>query len=196
MTLPLTSPCTAFAGSRAIAGGPLGELALQVRARLDAEPGLPVLVLDDGTGAVVDLDLRGTAAEILARLAPPVPQAEPDGPKGRGRPRLGVVAREVTLLPRHWEWLGSQPGGASVTLRRLVEEAKRAGGARERRRLAQERAYRAMSSLGGDEPGYEEALRALYAGDRDRFEACILAWPGDVRRYVRTLAGAAFEAEG
>lgn len=125
----------------------------------------PVLTFDDTTGAVIDLDLRGSPAEILARLGP----AEP--PRGRGRPKLGVVAREVTLLPRPWDWLAAQRGGASPALRRLVEEAMRADGGRTDVRLAQEAAYRAMSALAGDLPGFEEAARALFAADRERFAA-------------------------
>ena len=109
-----------------------------------------------------------------------------------GRPRLGVVAREVTLLPRHWEWLSAQPGGASVALRKLVEEARRVKAPEDRRREAQESAYRFMTVMAGNEPGFEEALRALYSEDRERFEMYSAAWPKDVREHARELAGAAF----
>jgi len=187
---PSLKPCTAFAGSRCFAAGPLREVALAFKARLGGDPNEAVLIFSDETGAVIDLDLRGTEEEILARLEP-----SPEPPRGRGRPRLGVVPREVTLLPRHWEWLNAQPGGASVTLRRLVEEARRAGSGRERVRLAQERTYRFMSVLGGDEPGYEEALRARYARDREAFETHTRHWPADVRDHTRRLAEPAFEEE-
>lgn len=186
---PALKPCTAFAGSRRFAAGSLGEVARAVQTR-GGDPQEAVLIFDDETGAVIDLDLRGTDEEILARLAP-----SPEPPRGRGRPRLGVVPREVTLLPRHWDWLNAQPGGASVTLRKLVEEARRAGNGRERVRLAQERTYRFMSVLGGDEPGYEEALRALYASDRVAFEANTRHWPADVRDHTRRLAEPAFDGE-
>lgn len=113
---------------------------------------------------------------------------EPAQPRGRGRPKLGVIGREVTLLPRHWEWLSAQPGGASVALRRLVDEARRSSAPARDARLAQERAYRVMSALAGDRPGYEEALRALFAGDRPRLEAHISDWPSDIREYTLHLA--------
>ncbi|WP_291270635.1 DUF2239 family protein [Geothrix sp.] len=184
----LQTPCTAFEGPRRLASGPLGEVALAVKARLEAHPAAPVLLFDDETGKIVDLDLRGTAPEVLARLAP-----IPEGPRGRGRPKLGVEGREVTLLPRHWEWLNGQPGGASVTLRRLVEAARRTAGTG--RRPAQDRAYRFMSALAGDEPGYEEALRALYAMDAAAFAIHTAPWPADVRDHARILAHSAFAGE-
>lgn len=112
--------------------------------------------------------------------------------RARGRPRLGVVAREVTLLPRHWDWLAAQPGGASVTLRRLVETARKSGVAATERRIAQDAAYRVMTTLAGDLPKYEDALRALYAGDRERFEDLISAWPADVRQEVSRTAAQGF----
>ncbi|WP_306589960.1 DUF2239 family protein [Geothrix sp. 21YS21S-4] len=186
---PSLLPCTAFDGSRRIASGALREVGAAVRSHLAKAPQASVLVFDDRTGRVIDLDPRESGQE---GVAPPAPTAES---RGRGRPKLGVVPREVTLLPRHWEWLNTQPGGASVTLRKLVEEARRHGGAGERKRLAQERAYRFMSALAGDEPGYEEALRALYAGTQDAFEARIAIWPPDVRDHARKLAQPAFEAE-
>lgn len=190
MTDHPSRPCTAFAGDRLLASGPLAEVALAVR-RAAAGGGAALLVFDDATGRVVDLDLRGSEAEVLARLAPPAagPDAAPEalpGRRGRGRPRLGVVAREVTLLPRHWDWLAAQPGGASVTLRRLVEAARRADGRSER--AARDAAYRFMTALAGDRPGYEEATRALYAGDRARFDAQVASWPADVGDHAARLA--------
>ena len=190
---PVANPCTAFDGTRRLADGPLQTVALAVRRALDRGASGPVLVFDDGTGGVVDLDLRGSDGDILARLAPP---AAPAAPPGRGRPKLGVVAREVTLLPRQWDWLNTQPGGASAALRRLVEEARKSGGDRERRRLAQEAAYRFMSALAGNEAGYEEAIRALYAPDPDRFRAQVARWPEDVRDHALRLAQPAFAPEG
>jgi len=153
---------------------------------------------------VIDIDLRGGTADIVARLAA---QAEPtpaeekispspdDGrPKGRGRPKLGVVAREVTLLPRHWEWLSAQPGGASVTLRRLVETARRTAGENPAR-VAQERAYRFLNAIAGNLPAYEEALRALFAHDGPRFAQVLAGWPEDIRTHALALAAGAFASE-
>jgi hypothetical protein len=107
-------------------------------------------------------------------------------PRGRGRPRLGVVAREVTLLPRHWEWLNAQPGGASVALRKLVEAGMRDRGAQER--AMREAAYRFMSALAGDMPGFEEATRALFAGDAPGMAERMAPWPADIREHALRLA--------
>jgi hypothetical protein len=171
---------TAFQGLRKIALGTLPQVAVSVR---DLPQGA-YLVFDDATGRQVDLDTRGTPDEISIRYAQePSPEQ-----RGRGRPRLGVTAREVTLLPRHWDWLNSQPGGASVALRKLVEQARRTSGDGDRVRAAQEAAYRFMSAIAGDFPGFEEAARALFAYDRRRFGELIAGWPEDVRDYAITLA--------
>jgi hypothetical protein len=165
---------TAFDGDKMLARGDAGEVARILRELGGVQQ--HVRVFEDESGRPVDLDLReGSAA----------PGAE--APRGRGRPKLGVVAREVTLLPRHWDWLGRQRGGASAALRRLVEEASRKEAGPEARRDA---AYRFMSDMCGDRPGYEEALRALYRGETGGFEALIAGWPADVRAYLaRLLAG-------
>ncbi|WP_372400332.1 DUF2239 family protein [Azospirillum sp. HJ39] len=184
--------CTAFRGDRRIAAGDGPSVARVLRTALAAEPdGPPALVFDDATGRAVDLDLRGpdlreTGGELAA----------PQTPRGPGRPKLGVVAREVTLLPRHWDWLNAQPGGASVALRKLVDEARKGGEAKDRMRRAQEAAYRVMSALAGDRPGYEEAVRALYAADRLLFDGLTADWPADVRDYARALAADAFAVPG
>lgn len=204
----LTKPCTAFHGNRLLSAGPLIEVALAVKALLDMAPGSQVLTFDDATGAVVDLDLRGSKADIIARLSKQAAEV-PEGPRerrrappnecedasvvrrGRGRPKLGVVAREVTLLPRHWEWLAAQRGGASATLRRLVDQARRSDGGQARVRAAREAAYRFMAAMAGDLPGFEEAARALFAGDRNGLERHMSAWPADLRNYALKLASAA-----
>jgi uncharacterized protein len=177
--------CTAFAGHRLLAAGPIGIVALAVRRAAERGETAPLLVFDDATGHVVDLDLRGTEAEILMRFSGGE-TVEP--PRGRGRPKLGVVAREVTLLPRHWDWLAAQPGGASVALRRLVDAARRSDAEPQQARLARERAYRFISALAGDLPGFEEASRALFAQDRAGFDRQIANWPDDVRDYASRLA--------
>lgn len=170
------STCTAFHGHQRLAQGPLPEVASVVRRAAETGSAERVLVYDDATGRLVDIDPRAT------------PRTEPEEPRGPGRPKLGVIAREVTLLPRHWDWLASQPGGASVALRKLVEEARRNSGDKDRRRQAQEAAYRFMSSMAGDFPGFEEALRALFAFDRRRFSEMVAAWPADIRDYAVQLA--------
>jgi hypothetical protein len=183
----LPQSCTAFAGQTRLATGALAEVAVAAR---HAPAETTVLVFEDATGKVVDLDLRGTDAVIRRRYQPVEAPAEvAEAPeRGRGRPKLGVVAREVTLLPRHWDWLGAQPGGASVALRKLVEAAQRAGADRDRIRLAREATYRFISAMAGNEPGFEEAARALFAGDRARFETESRTWPADIRNYARRLA--------
>lgn len=189
--------CTAFQGLRRIASGLLPEVALKSKEAVD-QGGEPVLLFDDDTSRLIEVDFRGSAGEVLARLTddrPPAPKVpvETTPPRGPGRPKLGVVAREVTLLPRHWEWLGSQPGGASVALRKLVDEARRSGEGRDRARRAQEAAQRFMTAMAGDQPGYEEASRALFAGDRERFRQMTDTWPTDIRDHAGKLAGPAFE---
>jgi len=194
------TPCIAFEGMRRIAVGKLAQVALAVKAVVERGERAPVLIFHALTSEPIEVDLRGTVAEVRGRLATSAAVNErassessaPVGPRGRGRPRLGVVAREVTLLPRHWEWLAAQPGGASVALRKLVEEARRAGGPEEGARRARESAYRFMSALAGNEPGFEEATRALFAGDARRFEAIVGAWPADVAGHALELAGPSF----
>src|SRR5689334_10793300 len=160
----VTSTCTGFAGTRRIASGPLAEVAVAARKALDAGGQEPILIFDDQTAHGVAVDLRGTPEDVAARLggvrgrggsAAASPDRETLTPRGRGRPKLGVVAREVTLLPRHWEWLASQPGGASATVRRLVDAARQTSADRDRSRAAKEVAYRFMSAMAGNEPGFE-----------------------------------------
>jgi hypothetical protein len=213
MNTALLQPCTAFHGHRRLASGPLNEVALAVKNATESGLTSPVFIYADGTGRVIDLDTRGTAEEVIGRLmhpaalAPVPPTGGIDHPdseisqatgelRGRGRPRLGVVAREVTLLPRHWDWLGTQPGGASVALRKLVEEARRTSGDRDRRRAAQDAAYHFMSSIAGDLPGFEEAARALFAYDRRRFGDLVAPWPEDVRDHAIKLAFADLDPSG
>jgi hypothetical protein len=183
-----TSHCTAFEGARCIGSGELAQVALEVKKVVDRGPRGPVLVFDDTTSEQIELDLRGSPDDVSRRLARPAAPPPAEVPRGPGRPKLGVVAREVTLLPRHWAWLGTQPGGASVTLRRLVEEARRANADKDRLRQGQEATYRFMSVMAGDRPGFEEATRALFASQPDRFDQLVAAWPVDVRDHVRKLA--------
>jgi hypothetical protein len=161
-----------------------------------------VLIFDDFTSTVLEVDFHGTLEDVLERLEDqakrsgqstetPQPQEETRRP---GRPKLGVVAREVTLLPRHWDWLATQPGGASVALRKLVEHARRANQGKDERRRAQESAYRFLSAMAGNEPGFEEATRALFAGNREQFDAMVEPWPLDVRDHAKKLAAVAFAA--
>jgi len=179
-----SSGITAFSGFKRVAGGTRAEVLAQLRQRADAAS---MLLFDDATGAQLDLDLREETACAE-------PEAHDEAPRGVGRPKLGVVAREVTLLPRHWDWLGRQPGGASVALRRLVDEARRVHADRDTVRAAREAAYRFMTAIAGDLPGFEEATRALFAGERERFEELVAAWPEDVKAHLQRLCAAGWSA--
>ena len=163
---------TAFLGDEIVARGDAAAVRRELAARYESRQA-EVRVFEDGIGRLVDLDFREAPA------APPDPP-----PRGRGRPALGVVAREVTLLPRHWEFLSRGRGGVSAALRRLVEEAwRREAGPAEKR----DSAYRFLSHMAGDRPGYEEALRALYRGEDERFRSLIASWPKAIRDYVGEL---------
>ncbi|NML09044.1 DUF2239 family protein [Sphingobium sp. AR-3-1] len=166
---------TAFAGDLWIATGDEAEVRDALRAMGDDAQA--VLLFDDATGRQVDIDLRARSA---------------DAPRGRGRPRLGVQPREITLLPRHWDWLASQSGGASATVRRLVEAARKADADKPSPRAAMDAAYHFMTAIAGDRPGYEAAIRALYAKDEQLFNSLSQDWPSGIRDHARALAGPAF----
>ena len=174
--------CAVFSGDQLMAtGAPRDVLAA---AKAVEEAGGPLLVFDLATGHPVELDLRGDLADALARL----PAAQPEVKKGPGRPKLGVTAREVTLLPRHWDWLATQPGGASATLRKMVETAMREAEGPDRARRARDAAYRFMTAMAGDLPNYEQAVRMLFAGDIQGLDTAIEDWPEGVRQVARSIA--------
>jgi len=198
MDSPSDPAFIAFDGDRRIATGDLRGVARAAKQALDRHNDFAVLIFDGITSNAVDLDFRGSVDDVLARLPTGANAAEPASPPSRGpgpgRPKLGVVAREITLLPRHWEWLARQPGGASVTIRKLVDDARRGGDAGNRIREGQEAAYRFMSVMAGNRPHFEEAIRALFAPDPSRFKELIAGWPADVRDHAARLAERAFAA--
>ena len=186
---------SSFVGLRHLASGSLEQVVLAVKHL--PEQTEAILIFHNSSGRVMDIDTRGSDAEVLARLQSSglkSGQAESNEPaahnvsRGRGRPRLGVIPREVTLLPRHWAWLADQPGGASVALRKLVEAARKESAGQDQARAASQRAYHFMSTIAGDLPGFEEAARALFAGDRDKFESHMANWPLDIRQQACWLA--------
>ena len=193
--------CTAFEGDRCIASGDLVQVVKKAKELIDREEAVSVLIFDDFTSELIEVDFRGTINDALKRLekAPAngksatAPNSDRTGSRGPGRPKLGVVSREVTLLPRHWDWLNSQPGGASVALRKLVEEARRVNSGRDKVRHSQEATYRFMSAMAGNLPGFEEAARALFAGGRKRFDDLVASWPVDIRNHVRKLSDVALQ---
>ena len=192
------APYVVFDDDRCIASGNLRDVARAAKQALDRHREASILVFDSETSGPVEIDFRGSLDDVLGRLpdsaAAPEPsgEAEPTAPRGPGRPKLGVVAREITLLPRHWDWLARQKGGASVAIRRLVEQARRGSEDSDRIRRGQEAAYRFMSVMAGNKPHYEDAIRALFADDPTGFEKLIAGWPADVRQHAARLAERAF----
>lgn len=190
---------TAFVGNKQIASGDLQTMILEVKKCLDKGEINPVLIFEDQTGIQIDFDFRGTPEEVLARLSSHprfIPTDTPEKSKtGPGRPRLGVVSREVSLLPRHWEWLDRQPGGVSVALRKIIEEARKSGRGKELARQARDAAGKFMWTMAGNLPDFEEASRALYALDQERFVGFIREWPVDIRKHLERLVAEAVRLE-
>jgi hypothetical protein len=189
----------AFEADQRLATGDLRDVARAAKEMLDRRNDASILVFDGLTSEPIELDLRGNLDQVLERLpvADIKPASEPEAPasRGPGRPKLGVVAREITLLPRHWEWLARQPGGASVAVRKLVDEARRRSEDRDRIRAAQDAAYRFMSVMAGNKPHFEDAIRALFAPDPQRFAQLTAGWATDVRAHATMLAERAFGKE-
>jgi len=207
--IDVTAPIfVAFSSGQLIARGAILEVATAAKVAIDAGAPRAVLIFDDRTAHQVDLDLGGTVNDVLARLAhrqdlgvdwpessdPTAAEAAPHK-SGPGRPKLGVVAREITLLPRHWQWLNDQPGGASAALRRLVDEARTTHAARDELRRARDAVYRFLVATLGDALGFEEAMRALFANDEDTFIAESAPWPPDLRTQALRMARAVFHPQ-
>ena len=182
---------TAFSGQRLIGTGELRVVVLESKQRLDQGDMDPILIFDDSTGQQIDFDFRGTPDEVLERLAshPMFTSADTasSARTGPGRPKLGVVSREVSLLPRHWEWLEQQPQGISAALRRLIDDARKRDPEGERIRMARDAAAKFMWTMAGNLPGFEEASRALFANDHDGFDERIRDWPEDIRAHLKRL---------
>lgn len=195
--LPTSPQATfsAFDDGRLIATGTLAEVAVEMLRKGLGEGPRTALIIHDQTGGVIDFDLGAPHSDIearaLHRAAALARSGERSTHRGRGRPRLGVVSREVTLLPRHWAWLSAQRGGASATLRRLVDDARRTHEAQDRVREAQDATYRFLSALAGDLPGYEETIRALFRSDESSFRTHSSGWPDDLRSFALRLAAPA-----
>jgi hypothetical protein len=196
--------CSAFDGMSCIASGELREVAGKVKTLIDQGEALSPLIFDDVSSELVEVDFRGTREDVLMRVehslvamesTTETSSGEPAPHRGPGRPRLGVVPREVTLLPRHWEWLNRQPGGASVALRKLVEEARRVNSDRDKLRNSQESVYRFLHAMAGDLPGFEEVVRALFAEDSEQFNQRIALWPQDIRDHAGKLSAHAFRTQ-
>lgn len=178
----------AFLNARRVAEGPLRAVLPVLKRRHEKDGSELVLVFEIETGRQVDFNLRLELERILE-------EEKSASSRGPGRPRLGVISREVSLLPRHWDWLEQQPNGISAALRRLVEQAIKTEPGRERARRIRAALSRVLSAIAGDRPNYEEACRALFAGDDARFEALIERWPRDIRDYASRQSKDAFRAE-
>jgi hypothetical protein len=200
-----STECIAFAGSRCIASGDLLHVALKTKEIIDSEENEAILIFKTSNSLPIELDFRGSLDQFKQRLHelsinqhingkdPSLGEvAQQEISRRPGRPKLGVIPREVTLLPRHWEWLANQPGGASGTLRKLVEAAKRTNINKDEKRQSQECTYRFISAMAGNFPGFEEATRALFAADATRFNVMIDAWPVDIKNHAKKMAALAF----
>lgn len=193
--MPKDPAAIAFQGDVCIASGDLACVALAAQKAAKRRHDEPILIFDAATSEPIEIDLRDSAAPRVSRHTGPASSSAGETPRGPGRPKLGVVAHEVTLLPRHWDWLASQPGGASVALRKLVEHAMRANAGKDRIRASQNAAYRFMSTMAGNRVRFEDAARALFAGDAATFQRLVQAWPRDIRDHVSRLAAEALKAE-
>ncbi len=184
---------TAFESGKVISSGTLADVVINLKKKLGKSNHTSVLIFNDTTGRTMDFNFSGSEKEVLKRLE--IYTQTPDSkeqPIGPGRPKLGVFSREVSLLPRHWEWLASQSGGASAVLRRLVEEAKKTSSQTITTKHAQERTYHFMSVVAGDFKGYEEVLRSLYKKDKSNFFSEMSEWPKDIVSYIRKISGPVF----
>jgi hypothetical protein len=190
-----TPTYTAFEGETLLCKGALTDVILKIKKRMGKADNSPALIFNDATGNLMDFNFQGSEKDVLRRLEVFVGEAEGKGKAaaadsaGPGRPKLGVMSREVSLLPRQWEWLASQSGGASAVLRRLVDEARRKSGEALSVKQTQERTYKFLSAMAGNLQGYEEAIRALYRKDAKGFAAHMEGWPRDVKRHAEALAG-------
>jgi hypothetical protein len=178
----------AFVGPRRVASGAMSEILPGLKERFERDAAELLLIFEVETGRQLDLDLRGSLDDVLERYVPTTA-------KGPGRPKLGVTSREVSLLPRHWDWLEEQPSGASAALRRLVEAAIKHEPGKERARRIRAALSRFLSAMAGDRPHYEEACRALFNGETAQFTALIERWPKDIREHAAQQAHAAAAAE-
>jgi uncharacterized protein len=195
---------TAFHGDRCLCSGDLIQVTTKVKEVIDRGESETLIIFDDLNGEIIEVDLRGAINDVLQRIEKittkgnPLEAAadkDPNAPRGPGRPKLGVISTEVTLLPRHWDWLNRQPGGASVALRKLVDKARHDNIGKDRVRHSQEAAYRFMSAMAGNLPGYEEALRALFSGNREHFDDSITSWPVDIQEYALKLSNVALHGK-
>lgn len=187
---------TAFDNTSIIAHGSLRDVILKTKKILGKSENSSFLIFSDSTGKTIDFNFQGTEKEILKRLEIFVSNSDEKIELARpGRPKLGVISREISLLPRHWEWLATQSSGASSSIRNLIEDAIKKSTSKVSLKQQQEKVYRVMTTLAGDLDGYEEAIRSLYKRDRESFIKFTKGWSKDLRSYLEKLTNDVFEVE-
>ncbi len=184
---------TAFNGFQIISQGALCDVAVVTFKKWRAQPEAKILIFSDSTGRQMDLDLSGSEKDVIERLK--MYETKPTTPHVRaGRPKLGVIPREISLLPHHWEWLLNQDGGSSSAIRRLIDEkTKPLPLAKDKIKQAQEVTYKFLSAIAGDLPHFEEVTRYLYRKDKKKFESLMADWPKDITRHTLALAAEVFK---
>lgn len=185
-------PYVIFLRESIVARGTLLEIIPSAKHAFDKDPSTPLVIFNNQTGRFIDLDLNGSESAVTQRYRS---QTSFDARRqGHGATKSSALGKEVTLLPRHWDWLSEQPGGASVALRKLVDQARKASVEVDQTRRAREASHRFMTAMAGDKPGFEEADRALFAGDLQRFKLEIARWPEDIRRHLEQISAAGFSS--
>ena len=180
-----TKKYSAIQDQNLIVMGELPVVLKEIKLFLDQGGCEPVLIFDHTDGRQWDFNFQGTLEEVLSRAI--VPEDDNCNKPGPGRPRLGIVSREVTLLPRHWDWLEQQPGKASGTLRRLVEDAMKHPSDDFIIRQKQEALGRIISSVGGNLIGFEDFLRILHRKEWNKVEEVIKEWPLGIKKIITTI---------
>jgi|TARA_B110000879_G_scaffold21779_1_gene27840 hypothetical protein len=175
----------AFAGEKLIAEGLTVEVKGKIQNLVDRQN---VLVFDQDNGRQISLIFDQESASELSSSS----EGRPALKNKPGRPKLGVVGREITLLPRHWEWLDGQRGGASATLRRLIDQCRAENMGQDMIRLAQDSTNRFIYAIAGNLSNFEEAVRALYGNNPDRFAECMRLWPADIRKCTKHYSDGAW----
>lgn len=181
---------TAFEEFKIVSQGTLDDVAISVKHRLKEQGSSNILIFSDSTGRQIDLDLSGTDKQVLDRLKV-FTTSSVQTQSGAGRPKLGVLPREISLLPSHWEWLLNQEGGSSAVIRNLIDEKMKTQ-LIHKNKIAQERTYKFLSAHAGNLPSFEDAVRFLYRKDKKKFMDQISGWPKDVLKYTLSLSSDAF----
>jgi hypothetical protein len=184
---------TAFNNTDLFHQGDLSEVVLKIKDHIGKAENTTITVFSDATGKTIDFNFQGTKKDVQKRLDVFVSESSLTNTiTGPGRPKLGVISREISLLPTHWEWLSTQPGGASAILRRLVDEARKKSLNTPSIKSIQEKTHRFISAIAGDLEGYEEVLRAMYRKDEDQFLIHMSSWPNDLKTHALFLSKGMF----